>query len=215
MSLGHASILANLLKNGGNKIIKKLKDNKFPGNIIIGGPQISYLKSNHEKYYQQADIFIRGYAENCLLEYLQSKEKYPKVAGQADDNRVARAGLESLPSPILSGLIPPQHFIRWETQKGCPFRCSFCQHRETDLGGEALRRRNFEQLRVFNEIQWLAENKIGDLAVVDPTFNSGKQHVGIISEALNFMRTKRNLDWWKASKLRKSRQYANKTEFPM
>jgi radical SAM superfamily enzyme YgiQ (UPF0313 family) len=38
-----------------------------------------------------------------------------------------------------------QRFIRWETQRGCPFRCSFCQHRES---GVRLRRRSLALSRI-------------------------------------------------------------------
>uniref|UniRef100_A0AC35GNA4 B12-binding domain-containing protein n=1 Tax=Panagrolaimus sp. PS1159 TaxID=55785 RepID=A0AC35GNA4_9BILA len=199
MSLGHASILANLIKHGINvtekswsvnhenfeaeevvdfvvansskdsdfgigafvwneiyvqKIIKSLKNAKFPGKIIIGGPQISYLKSDLEKYYPEADIFIRGYAENALTKYMMESTEsfYPSIkgihySGTPDESESAQADLDDLPSPILTGLIPAQNFIRWETQRGCPFRCSFCQHRETSFGGEALKRRNFGEMR--------------------------------------------------------------------
>ena len=51
------------------KIIKYLKSKKFPGRIILGGPQISYVKSNIEKYYLDGDIFIRGYAEDALVQF--------------------------------------------------------------------------------------------------------------------------------------------------
>uniref|UniRef100_A0AC34RRS4 Radical SAM core domain-containing protein n=1 Tax=Panagrolaimus sp. JU765 TaxID=591449 RepID=A0AC34RRS4_9BILA len=232
MSLGHASILANLLKNNIDvvekswsvnhenfqssdvvdfvmknatknshfgigayvwnelhvqKIIKALKASTFSGKIIIGGPQISYLKSNLEKYYPEANIFVRGYAENALTQYMLSSDSHPQIKGihyanTPDMSQSAQADLDSLPSPILNELILPQNFIRWETQRGCPFKCSFCQHRESSLGGEALKRRNFGDSRIAAEIQWLSNNKIGDLAVLDPTFNSGPKHVEIINQ---------------------------------
>lgn len=45
------------------KILTTLKAKNFPGRIILGGSQISYVKQDIEKYYPQADIFIRGYAK--------------------------------------------------------------------------------------------------------------------------------------------------------
>uniref|UniRef100_A0A914Y365 Radical SAM core domain-containing protein n=1 Tax=Panagrolaimus superbus TaxID=310955 RepID=A0A914Y365_9BILA len=121
---------------------------------------------------------------------MKSADTFPMIKGihyarTPDISKSAQADLEDLPSPILAGLIPAQNFIRWETQRGCPFRCSFCQHRETAFGGEALKRRNFGELRIFEEIKWLSENNVGDLAVLDPTFNSGKEHIKIIEELAN------------------------------
>lgn len=62
-------------------IINYLKQHKYRGQIILGGPQISYVKTNIEKYYPNADIFIRGYAEDVLVKYLLSKDKYPLIQG--------------------------------------------------------------------------------------------------------------------------------------
>lgn len=48
-------------------IIRRVRPN-FPGRIILGGPQISYIKSDIESYYPNADVFIRGYAEEALVQ---------------------------------------------------------------------------------------------------------------------------------------------------
>eukprot|EP01036_Dinobryon_divergens_P036631 gene36631-47745_t len=184
LSLGHASILANLYANKINvrtnswavnhpsfkvedvvqyierfsslendlamgvfvwneehvkKIIKHLKRNSFTGRIILGGPQISYVKQDIERYYPDADIFIRGYAEEALAKYMLSTEPFPVIQGihfagkpTSPTSASALADLESIPSPFLTGVLQRQRFMRWETQRGCPFRCSFCQHRESD-----------------------------------------------------------------------------------
>lgn len=125
------------------------------GKIIIGGPQISYLKSNLDKFYPDADIFIRGYAEQALTRYMLSSDQLPNIKGvhyakEPDLSQSANSDFDELPSPFLNGLINAQNFIRWETQRGCPFRCSFCQHTETRLGGEALKRRNFDDSRLVH-----------------------------------------------------------------
>lgn len=228
MSLGQASILANLLKNGVEvstqaysvnhddfsadkvseeiinnaeentdvalgsfvwnekhvqKILNNLKKEKFPGRIILGGPQISYVKNGLEKYYPQADIFVRGYGEEAMVKLLKSSEEKPEIegvhyAGSQDKGISANVDLESLPSPYLDGIIKPQRFIRFETQRGCPFRCSFCQHRESDV---SKTRRNFALPRVMQEIDWITQNKvIQDVAVLDPTFNSGPQYLQVM-----------------------------------
>jgi radical SAM superfamily enzyme YgiQ (UPF0313 family) len=94
----------------------------------------------------------------------------------------ATADFEKLPSPFLTGLIPPQRFIRWETQRGCPFRCSFCQHRESDI---SMKRKSFSTSRILEEAEWITNNPvIQDLAILDPTFNSGDQYL-LVLEALS------------------------------
>lgn len=165
------------------QLLSDLKQNSFPGRIILGGPQISYTKANIEHFYPQADIFIRGYAEEALAQLLISTEEKPDIlgvhyAGSKDLGISAKIDIESLPSPFLAGIIPPQPFIRWETQRGCPFRCSFCQHRESD---SSMKRRQFSHPRIMEEIDWILQNRIiNDIAVLDPTFNSGPYYLQIL-----------------------------------
>lgn len=166
-------------------ILNQLKKYRFPGRIIVGGPQISYVKRGVEKYYPQADVFIRGYAEGALAQLLTAPEAQmlPVITGvhyanQPDSGLSATINFENLPSPFLTGIISPQRFIRWETQRGCPFKCAFCQHRESD---ESQKRRNFSQARVLEEARWIARHPvIQDVAVLDPTFNSGEQYIRVL-----------------------------------
>ena len=52
-------------------ILKRLRNEGFPGKVILGGPQISYSGRGLEKYYPNADIFVRGYAEQAIVHILQ------------------------------------------------------------------------------------------------------------------------------------------------
>lgn len=167
------------------KIIKSLKTYNFPGKIILGGPQISYIKEKIESFYPDSDIFIRGYAEDVLTKFLLEEDNFPIIRGihyanQPSTNLSAVADLSLLPSPFLSGVLSRQRFIRWETQRGCPFRCSFCQHRESD---PSQIRRVFPSERIKEEIDWLvAGNIVQDIAVLDPTFNAGDAYYAILSQ---------------------------------
>lgn len=165
-------------------IIKTLKQKEFLGRIILGGPQISYVKRGIEKYYPFGDVFIRGYAEEALTSLMLSPEYDPHVkgvhyAGRPSLGLSATADLNHLPSPFLSGVIQPQPFIRWETQRGCPFSCSFCQHKEADHGKT---RRTFSKERLDKEIEWIASSSVNDVAVLDPTFNSGGNYLHILRQ---------------------------------
>lgn len=173
------------------KILKALKtdfNDSFKGRIILGGPQISYTKSSLEKHYPHADVFIRGYAEMAIVDLVtQDVSKNQGTmningvhfAGDTDINTKATVDLESLPSPYLTGLIKPQQFIRWETQRGCKFRCSFCQHREPDKA--LLKTKFFDLNRIYNETKWILDNPtIQDIAVLDPIFNSGSNYIQIL-----------------------------------
>eukprot|EP01039_Chlorochromonas_danica_P000754 gene754-818_t len=164
------------------EIIQTLRKEGYPGKILLGGPQVSYVNTNDiEHYYPHADVFIRGYGEDVITQFMMSKESQPDIQGiqyagqQRNGNGKSTAAivdLNTLPSPFLMGIIPKQRFLRWETQRGCPFRCSFCQHRESDPIN--LKRKEFAYNRIQQEIDWIVEDHIvQDLAVLDPTFNTG------------------------------------------
>lgn len=166
-------------------IIPELRRTGFKDRIILGGPQVSYVKNGVENYYPLADIFIRGYAEEALAQLMMSKEDKPTIPGvhyakEPDLGMSAKINFEDSPSPLLNGQIKPQRFIRWEAQRGCPFRCSFCQHRESD---SSQQRRHFKKSRIMQEIEWLsADPIIQDIAILDPTFNSGPNYLSILKE---------------------------------
>ena len=117
-------------------ILQTLRERGFSGRIILGGPQISNGEEGLEKLYPEADVFIRGYGEMALTRLVQSSKKQDITgvhwAGEIDKNQQAMVNLEQLLSPWLNNEISLQNqpFIRWETQRGCPFACNFCQHKE-------------------------------------------------------------------------------------
>jgi radical SAM superfamily enzyme YgiQ (UPF0313 family) len=175
-------------------ILFKLKAFGFPGATILGGPQISYSTTHPQLYYPHADIFCRGYAEQAIQQLVfkccddNPAPNIPGIVykGSPDMKMQASCDLESLPSPFTSGFISPQVFLRWETQRGCPFRCSFCQHRESDLETKANRkRRSFQVNRIMDEAHWISESGVvSDLAILDPTFNSGSNYLNVLDKLI-------------------------------
>jgi radical SAM superfamily enzyme YgiQ (UPF0313 family) len=89
--------------------------------------------------------------------------------------------LEGLASPFLTGVVGiagPHRFIRWETQRGCPYRCSFCQHREADA--RPVRRR-FGGDRIDDEIRHFVDRDVRSIAVLDPVFNVGEHPYDVLA----------------------------------
>lgn len=157
-------------------LLPVLRQRGFRGRIILGGPQISYSGPGLEGLYPEADAFVRGYGEDALASIARAPGR-PPVAGvhyAGEDDRCERTtvDLEALPSPWLTGVVPieGQRFIRWETQRGCPFRCAFCQHREP---GGRLRRRQFARSRVLDEAALFCRHDVREIAVLDAIFNVG------------------------------------------
>ena len=165
------------------KVIRCLRLRGFAGRIILGGPQISYTGAGVELLYPSADVFVRGYAEQALVKLAHTSERVAIVgvhyAGSIDRVEQAAVELASLASPFLDGVIPlqGQRFVRWETQRGCPFRCAFCQHREA---GARLVRSSLEKQRIFREIELFCDADVDDIAVLDPVFNAGPLAIAVL-----------------------------------
>lgn len=165
------------------EVLRRLRSAGFAGRLILGGPQISYAGRGLERLYPEADAFVRGYGEEALATLARTSDGHPIAgvhwAGTKDTLTQAAANLETLPSPWLSGAIPlaGQSFIRWETQRGCPFRCAFCQHREA---GARLRRRALGLPRITAEIDLFCEAGVRDIAVLDPIFNVAPHALGVL-----------------------------------
>ena len=156
------------------KITRDLKNRGYKGRIGIAGPQVSYTDASFglEQAYPAADLFIRGYAENAVvgLAFGDNNVAGAHIAGTPDRGTHGEVDLAALRSPHLDvDLLPPQPFVRWETRRGCAFRCSFCQHREPNAH---MRSKKFHEDRISEEIQYFARGPANDIAVLDPTFNT-------------------------------------------
>ncbi len=164
-------------------VLAGLRLRGFRGRIILGGPQVSYSGAGLEALYPEADAFVRGYGEEALASLARSADRLaiPGVhwAGTPDRLDQASVDLERLPSPWLTGLIPldGQAFIRWETQRGCPFRCAFCQHREP---GARLHHRELSKPRIAAEIDLFCRHGVREIAVLDPIFNASRNAVAVL-----------------------------------
>lgn len=164
-------------------VLRRLRASGFRGRLILGGPQISYSGRGLERIYPDVDAFVRGYGEEALATLVATARLHPipgvHWAGTPDALAQAAVNLEALPSPWLTRTIPlaDQSFIRWETQRGCPFRCAFCQHREP---GERLRRRALGLPRIEAEIDLFCESAVREIAVLDPIFNMAPHAVGVL-----------------------------------
>lgn len=169
----------DLLQN----VLVGLRNYGFSGRIILGGPQISYSGHGLENIYPNVNAFIRGYGEHalCRLAMTSTPLEIPGVhwANTKDMQIQALVDLELLPSPWLTGIIPveEQYFIRWETQRGCPFQCAFCQHQEA---GARLPKRTLSLTRIKAEIDLFCRSGVREIAVLDPIFNMGPYSIQVM-----------------------------------
>jgi radical SAM superfamily enzyme YgiQ (UPF0313 family) len=160
--------------------------------VIHGGPSApNYDGASREflRAHSEVDIIVRGEGESTILELLAALalcrhqldwSPLEKVAGiiyrQPSDGCVVRtedrgrADLENLASPYLDGSFndygAPVLAATVETNRGCPYGCTFC-----DWGSATLQKiRLFDLDRVKAEIEWVSRRKIKILWVADANF---------------------------------------------
>lgn len=151
-------------------LLPQLRRAGFTGQLILGGPQVTYAPPGVLRLYPDADVAIRGAGEEALVAVLRGSAVAGAVVQTGPDLGVqAKVDLGSLPSPLLSHILPVGAFMRWETQRGCIFACNFCQHREPDG-----RRRPgvLGAGRLSGETRALVSGGAQDIAVLDPIFHS-------------------------------------------
>lgn len=157
--------------------------------IIMGGPQVTYGDHSMAMEYPGVDYFIRGEGEVPFTELINVLfrhgtpdqsflDKYaiytPKTLNEGKCDRIFTIGLDELESPYLSRVLPVeqnQEFVRWETLRRCPYRCSFCQFR---LAGHKMEEINRE--RLFRELEYFKAKEVREINVLDPIFNLKADH---------------------------------------
>lgn len=159
---------------------------KFPKcKIIFGGPQVS--KNDHtffEKHpfvdyavYLEGEISFRDVLLDVLgyeVEFFGVGTKDKKPSGEP--KRIT--DLEIIPSPYTAGYF--DHVIKRhkapnvifntvvETNRGCPFKCTFCDWGQTTQG----KVKKFAMCRVHEDLLWCAKNDIDFLTNADANFGA-------------------------------------------
>jgi radical SAM superfamily enzyme YgiQ (UPF0313 family) len=165
-------------------VIRCLRSRGYTGPILLGGPQITWANEPLGDLYPQADWFIRGFAEQAIIDWCRrfdTNEAMPQGvyrAGEQPPYLAAQASLESVPSPYLNGEIPlgAQKFVRWETSRGCRYKCTFCQHR----GDQQKVRPVVQAERLLREIELFCATGVESIAVLDPVFTDSPHAMTVL-----------------------------------
>ncbi|MCX7825824.1 MAG: radical SAM protein, partial [Verrucomicrobiae bacterium] len=132
------------------------------------------------------DICCRGEGEQVFLRILETYPSrdwsgIPSISFLDQDRRFTAnplvdrlKDLNVLPSPYLEGTFEPlmqanpqvQWLALWETNRGCPFHCTFCEW------GAAIQTKltQFDMERLTREVEWFAEKKIEFIFCCDANF---------------------------------------------
>lgn len=160
--------------------------------IIAGGPELTANPFS----FPCADFSVSGEGELscvCLVKnlmtekksfYIQgiySKDDFKKYEALGDEEkkqmvlfskRSQRPDCKNLSSPYLDGTLDPAFYegALWELARGCPFKCSYCYESK---GEKKII--HFPQERLLRELDFFAEKKVGQVFVLDPTYNADKK----------------------------------------
>ena len=177
------------------EIARRLKADHPEKLVVFGGP---HVPDHPEKFLREnpfVDIVIHNEGEARFLDLVESypnndwsnlpSASYIDADGQFVSNPAGPRfrDLDSVPSPFLNGIFdrllsenPDEKWIGlWETNRGCPFRCTFC-----DWGSAtAAKVTKFGIDRLYEEVDWFARNKIEYIFCCDANFGIQKRDVDI------------------------------------
>ena len=156
------------------------------GIIIFGGYEITAYNDIQLAQLDMAHYFIRGYGEKSVIKILKGEEgKKLEPNSSYPYHRVFEEKIcdEDIVSPYLTGVLNTlTRKVYWETKRGCPYRCGFCE-----WGAQSKKERNpivelnWDRLR--EEIDLFARSGVEEINILDGTFCFSKgmlQHLNIL-----------------------------------
>jgi radical SAM superfamily enzyme YgiQ (UPF0313 family) len=167
-------------------VAERLKATRPDTWIVFGGPQIPVAATSFLAAHPFVDVAVCGEGEPAVLRLMEGREtgEWRTTSGIAyrdDHGRFVEnakgprlADLNIVPSPYLSGVFEPlmrahpdQKWIAlWETNRGCPFSCTFC-----DWGAAtASKVYQYDMDRLCREADWFADHRIDFVFCCDANF---------------------------------------------
>jgi radical SAM superfamily enzyme YgiQ (UPF0313 family) len=177
-----------------------------PGIVILfGGPHVPDQPEEFMRANRQVDLAVHNEGERTFLKLLEAwpdRAAWETIAGvsmvKPDGSFVRNPNidrvrdLDEIPSPFLEGAFdsimaanPNESWIGlWETNRGCPFRCTFCDWGSATAGKVT----KFGEERLFREVDWFAEKKIEYIFCCDANFGIQKRDVDIANYVADIKR---------------------------
>jgi radical SAM superfamily enzyme YgiQ (UPF0313 family) len=179
------------------RLVRRLIDELVPqlpkAKFILGGPQVMnqahhYLSREHENLF-----LCNGEGEITFADFLRAglaeRPDYSTVRGlsfasggaiHTNENMPRVADLSLLPSPFLEGVFDSPdgyHYVVWETNRGCPFKCNYCYWG----GAVGAKVHKYEERRLEEELEWIARSKAPFLCIVDANWGMLKRDAVLTS----------------------------------
>jgi radical SAM superfamily enzyme YgiQ (UPF0313 family) len=177
------------------EIARRLKARNPNVLIVFGGPHVPDQPETFLRANPWVDLAVHNEGEAIFLRILEefprrTWDALPGVSFLAPDGTFVRNpngtrinDLDEIPSPFLEGAFdrlmaanPQESWIGlWETNRGCPFRCTFC-----DWGSAtAAKVTRFGDDRLFEEVDWFADKRVEYIFCCDANFGIKKRDVDI------------------------------------
>jgi putative methyltransferase len=187
------------------EIAQRVKAKNPEALVIAGGPHPDYKDQNFFRKFPYIDLVAVKDGESTLtavLAKLLDKDRdFSSVGGlymAGTEREVVCTGPAVVPSvfdyspyqdqaPYYERLLRSNTVFHatWETNRGCPFSCSFC-----DWGSNTMSKvRRFDMQRVEGDLEWLARNHIVMLFLADANFGIFERDLEI-AQCLNRLRHK-------------------------
>jgi radical SAM superfamily enzyme YgiQ (UPF0313 family) len=171
------------------EIARRLKETSPETRIVFGGPQVPDRSEPWLREHRFVDVAVHGEGEAVFTSLLDGRDDTPGISFLTGDEYVLRpkapriADMSLIPSPFLTDVFAPlmeanpqeRWVMMWETNRGCPFSCTFC-----DWGGATQSKvYRFDDERIAAEIDWMGRNKIGFVFCCDANFGMLKRDTDI------------------------------------
>jgi tRNA A37 methylthiotransferase MiaB len=177
------------------RVLKQARPDRW---VVVGGPHVPDQAEAFLRAHPEIDVCCHGEGEQVFLDLLAvyPQRDWRTIPGtswldaEGGFHHLPRAprrkDLAVLPSPYLMGLFDElvkttssqPWAAMWETNRGCPFSCSFC-----DWGSATGAKVNaFDVPRLQHELAWFAAHRLGLIFCCDANF-------GILSRDLELAQT--------------------------
>jgi radical SAM superfamily enzyme YgiQ (UPF0313 family) len=180
-------------------IAEKVKQRYPECLIVFGGPQVPFDAQRYFDKHWFIDISVRGEGEITFTEILEraiDSEDFSGIAGiswrdnktrhyvKNAEERLSPKDMDTFPSPYLDGvyeyLFKENNGLNFqaivETNRGCPFNCSFCFWGQ---GGLSTKWRFHSLERFRSEIEWCGKHQIRYVFNADSNFGMHKRDYDI------------------------------------
>lgn len=168
------------------EIARRLKEQNPETLIVFGGPQVPDRVELFLRQHPFIDLACHGEGEAAFLQILESFPArdwesvgsisyvaadgalvtHPRIPRLRDLSKVPSPYLENVFEPLLDANPDERWLALWETNRGCPFSCTFC-----DWGSAtAAKVVPFDSDRLYAEVDWFAKQQIEFVFCCDANF---------------------------------------------